>query len=899
MRKYLFFIFISNKMITIFIFLSFIKEAFLNLNMIENIENQSFDLEYGVGKNFTNIVPGKYYFYIKARQNQTLDISFTKNNGDINRWIIYEIKEKLGSPILNNSFYPKRTINVNKNIVIDSYSYKCIKLETNYIKIEFPLTSITKYMFGLITCKMSYNLDNGVPKTINNFERDITYFLLLERVKFGQKVNINLSMKYINDNPFKEIYINEYSSQYPYPSYKYNITIESKIVKNNLLNITLSFPIKYKDTSSFDFGFNTNYNIDNIIVNIESKYICYYFINGIPQNISDFITTYPYFFYINAKNKQQAIITLDMSINYKEPFNLDIYEYEQLDYKSNNYIKESSNKKYTVNNYKIEYTYSVSSDKAKYISFCISPSYYIKYISIKIEVGGEAFDLNNGFPINGLNLTARFPYYFSIQMKQYQKANFIISIDKNNILPLNEIYISNYKYIPSTKIEGNKKIISTSYELLSYSRIIDFYIKPTYDVYDASVIINVGGESFDLENSISKSIKNLKSGYPYIFFLNINQYQLANVNITLNNVNKNSSNIINIQERKSETNIRPNISSINNNTIISFSYLVSDSFYSKNLELNLTPIIDINNLEIYAEVGGGRFECNNGFMKNFYNVKSGFPYYFFIDINQFENSSFILTMENTNSNPFDYLVLCECNYYYKITKNTTYNFKTKIENNKLVLHFSYFTNSTKTVAFLIVPKSNIDNLNVKINKGGGYYLLSNSFNYHNYTNIMSGKSYYFSINTTSNYYSNQIVNILFVTNYVNDNQINQIKIYESSSVNILSNSNLYKIDYIPSIKREKDKKKELVYMYSYTIQIYNTKFVIFQITPNYDIDNININYNFNSGYNKKTDSFTIGISCFFISLPLIIIIILTAFFIHKDDILKYKDKKKDSSLIKS
>ena len=153
-------------MITIFIFLSFIKEAFLNLNMIENIENQSFDLEYGVGKNFTNIVPGKYYFYIKARQNQTLDISFTKNNGDINRWIIYEIKEKLGSPILNNSFYPKRTINVNKNIVIDSYSYKCIKLETNYIKIEFPLTSITKYMFGLITCKMSYNLDNGVPKTI-------------------------------------------------------------------------------------------------------------------------------------------------------------------------------------------------------------------------------------------------------------------------------------------------------------------------------------------------------------------------------------------------------------------------------------------------------------------------------------------------------------------------------------------------------------------------------------------------------------------------------------------------------------------------------------------------------------------------------------------------------------
>jgi hypothetical protein len=597
-----------------------------------------------------------------------------------------------------------------------------------------------------------------------------------------------------------------------------------------------------------------------------------------------------------------------MKSNNNAPFNLDIYEYNQINYKYNNYIKQSLNQKYTIINNKIEYTYSITSIDAKYISFCIRPKININYLYVKIEVGGEIFDLKNGIPINGLNLTSRFPYYLFIQIKRYQKANFKLSIDKNSITPLNEIIIyekNSYKYIPNIKTENNKKIISTSHVLLSdFKNAISFYIKPTSNIYDSSVIINVGGETFDLEKGVSKIIKNLKAGYPYVFILNINRNENVNYNIKVNNVNKNPFDSINIKELNSNTNpssittnIQPNVSVINNNTIISTSYVVSSSSFSKYLALNLTSTKDINNLEIKADAGGGNFECNNGFMINLTNIKSGYPYYFFIKINQFENSSLILTMENTNTNPFDYLVLYEYDSNNNNPKNTSHTFKTKIENNKLVLHFSYFTNITKKVAFHIVPKSNIDNLNVTIKNGGGYYPLYNFINY--YRNLISGKSYYFSLNTIPNYnYDNRIVNILFVMTYVNDNQFNQIKIYEYSSNNILSTYNKYTIDYIPSIKREKNSMKELVSLYTYEIQSYQTNYIVFQIAPNYDIDRIDINYNFNSdSENKNTNTFTLVISCFFISLPLFVVIILAAFFIRKDDLIKPNNRRKNSSLI--
>jgi len=867
-----------------------------------DIENPSFELEYGILQNFTNLLPCNYNFFIKCRQSQTIEISFTMNSYSSNQWTIYEVKEKIGPYIINKIINPRIIEENNKAIL--SYSYKCDKLETNYIKIEMPLSTNTKYIVSLFTSKGgAFDLDNGVPKTINGFFGGYTYLLFLKGIECGQKVSISLSMEYINDNPFKETSVSEYSPEYEDSVNKYKI--EPKLEKNNLLNILFSFIIKYEGATSFALCLTPNYDIDYITAKIEANYIYYNFINGIPQNITSFIKPFPYFFYINAKPNQQAIITIDMNYNPNSPFSLDIYEYKQIIYKYNNYIKQSLNQKYTFINNKIEYTYLISSNNANYVAFCIRPKYNINYLLIKIEVGGEIFDLNNGIPINGLNLTARFPYYFSIPIKQYQKANFILSIDKNNITPLNEIYIyeyNSYKYIPNIKIEDNKKIISTSHVLLSNSKnTISFYINPISNIYEGSVIINVGGESFDLDNGISKSIKSLKAGYPYIFFLNINQYKIANFNIKLNNVNKNPFSIINIQELYSKTNpsstfnnIQPNISFIDNNTIISISYQIHDTS-SKYLALNATSIYDINNLEINAEVGGGNFECSNGFMTNLKNVKSGYPYYFFININQFENSSFILTMENTNSNPFDYLVLYEYENYNKNSKNSTHTFESKIENNELILHFSYFTNSYKRVAFHIIPKSNIDNLNVKINNGGGYYSLSKSINY--YRNIISGKSYYFSLNATTNYsYNNPTINILFIMNYVNDNQLNQIKTYEYSSNNILSSYNQYTVDYIPSIKRENNNKKELVSMYSYTIKSHQTNYVVFQITPNNDIDRIDINYDFDSD-NKITNPFIFILSCFFIALPLLIIIILAGFFIRKEDILKADNNRNNSSLI--
>ena len=299
--------------------------------------------------------------------------------------------------------------------------------------------------------------------------------------------------------------------------------------------------------------------------------------------------------------------------------------------------------------------------------------------------------------------------------------------------------------------------------------------------------------------------------------------------------------------------------------------------------MNVTLINDINNLEITCEVGGGIFECNNGFETKLNNIKSGYPYYFFINIFKYENSSFILTMESTNSNPFDYLFLYEYDRFNKMLNHSIYPFETKIENNKLVSYFSFFAYDSKKIVFNIIPKFNVNYVNVEIVNGGGYYSLSSSLKYFN--NLISGKSYYFSIKASNAFDNSQTINILLIMNYVDDNQFNLIHIYEYSTNNIFSAYNKYKNDRVPNIKIENNNEKELVFIYSYKIDFYKTNYVIFKIIPNSNIKRMEINYNFSSD-NKETTSFTLGISYFFISLPLFVIIILTVFFIRKDDILK-------------
>ena len=130
----------------------------------QDIENLSFELEYGLSNNFTNLLPCNYYFYIKCKQSQTVDISFTMNSYVNNQWTFYEVKEKFGQFISNQTDYPKIITDNNKAIL--SYSYKCIQLETNYIKLAMPLSSNAKYIVGLINSKESYYFDNNVPKTI-------------------------------------------------------------------------------------------------------------------------------------------------------------------------------------------------------------------------------------------------------------------------------------------------------------------------------------------------------------------------------------------------------------------------------------------------------------------------------------------------------------------------------------------------------------------------------------------------------------------------------------------------------------------------------------------------------------------------------------------------------------
>jgi hypothetical protein len=174
-------------------------------------------------------------------------------------------------------------------------------------------------------------------------------------------------------------------------------------------------------------------------------------------------------------------------------------------------------------------------------------------------------------------------------------------------------------------------------------------------------------------------------------------------------------------------------------------YQVNDN-NTKEIALKITPNYDFNDITVKIDVDDIVFDISNGVETNVTNLKSGNQYYFFIPSNIFQNVTLLLTMNSTNIDINDYMYV----YEYRNRSKLDYIIETTYKvSSSSVISLSYLVKNyyTEYISFNIIPKQNLDCINVKIDVNNNTFNLSNGVA-KNITNLKAGNEYYFLLPAT-------------------------------------------------------------------------------------------------------------------------------------------------------
>ena len=545
------FTYLVSNVNTKFIALKFTPDYNLNYTSLNSIVDGFYDLSNGVDKNITNLkseIP--YYFFLPSIQLQTLSINLNMSymsTKPFNYTYIYEYENKYSYKYLKGSTQSLSTTTKN-DILISSFRYSVDNYKTKYIALKLILNDNINYIVVNINADGVYDLSNGEDKNITNLKSRIPYYFFLPSI-YLQTASINLNMNFTNTKPFTYLYIYEYGSRYSSTYIKNTSQPLSTITKNNELSSSFTYLVNNYKTKYIALQFTPNYNINYIVIKINADEV-YDLSNGEDKNIQNLKAGIPYYFFLPSIYLQTAFINLNISYMSNEPFTyIYIYEYESK--YSSTYIKNTSQPLSIItknNELSSSFTYLVNNDQTKYIALQFTPNYNINYIVIKINLEG-VYDLSNGKDKNIQNLKAGIPYYFFLPSIYLQTAFINLNISYMSNEPFTYIYIYEYKtrnspsYLKrssqslSTTIKNKELTSSFTYSSNNVdTKYIALQFTPNYNINYIVVKISVEGvyEFFNVEE---KNITNLKSGIPYFFFLPINQFQSAFINLNMNYMN--------------------------------------------------------------------------------------------------------------------------------------------------------------------------------------------------------------------------------------------------------------------------------------------------------------------------------------------------------------------------
>ena len=375
---------------------------------------------------------------------------------------------------------------------------------------------------------------------------------------------------------------------------------------------------------------------------------------------------------------------------------------------------------------------------------------------------------------------------------------------------------------------------------------------------------------FDLENGVSKHQRSsLLTNNTYRFFIQAKQFQNATFLLYIDYHNRETVNIISVEEYSDRNNAKPNKeqnltihyifrTSVSNYATSSYIVSLSNTSY---IAFKIVPKIKISYYDVKIDVINGMFFLSSGEEKLINKAFPGGTYIFYIKAYEQQKVNITLSTDYINYNPFNSVFIYQYQYKNETLHYTASRFLSSISNkktnNQLISFYSYLVSSDKTylfsqtnyLALRIVP-NNISYFIVKIDNPIEYYDLNNGIQ----------KAFYnLKSNTTYIFYGEakpfQLAKIYCETNNLSTKPFDNIIIYELRT----KTYDYYNIKGNEPISFTPNNKKSSIST-SYEISNSYTKLLAFRIKPLYDIDYITVKISIQGSYYYLYDGETKNIT---------------------------------------
>ena len=607
-----------------------------------------------------------------------------------------------------------------------------------------------------------------------------------------------------------------------------------------------------------------------IIMIIVSLFICslsfsdsYFLTAGIPINIPDSEIGDNYYFDIKSSEHSNLTISFTMSNIYKNPFSyIEVQSLSTFDYYTgfNIWKNLTFSTKETNSDLIISASYTV--DELDCITFQIIMTSNIKDFIVKIDEETGTYILNNDSKkIN--YLLSNTSYYFQRNASIDLIINFSLTMDYLDTNPIKNISIYElgdweyHRMIKNTSQaitaikQGNKLLISFSYIVSdSKAKFVEIIVKPSHEIYNVVVKMDLLNEFYDLENRKSITVQNLIPEKNYVFFVNAELYSEIEFSINMDNINDNPFNNTKIFQYKSRDNLfnefssfvsyKYNITKKENKLEISLHYSVSN-YDTQKIGLILQSLSNINYINIQVDVEKGLYELIDG-SRYISNLMTNTSYYFYTDALFVHTLNISFTMNSSSSTPFSSINIYESSEIKDVSRLKTETIPASLKqiDDLLFTSFSYSGSKDycKYIFIEIRPSSIIDSLTAKIVKNVEFNnLIINKPK--TFYNLSSEKFYYF--NMKLEIYSKVIINITLDKVY--DNPFNYSELYNIKN-EMPSFSEFSRISKYDKFTQIIDNKSVITIIYkSYDYGDYYNRYISYAIKPLYNLDSINININ--------------------------------------------------------
>ena len=835
------------------------------LNIIVDSANP-FYIQKGISQKFNNILEYyNYQFFLGVERFQRINVTITAKSTELRPFNHVNITEYLNKTldyyynynIISTPFYYDLKNDIYHQIISINLIYDIqtsnkvslllnFKCDLDYIEIYFESIG------GEII------LDDNKAKNIQNIKENIPYFFSTKTNLFQTSL-ITLRIKNCENNPidyFDICGINENNNLEIGIIEKQIQTKQINDKDKNELIMFYNYQVNNPDITRIGFKIIPKFDLDYIIAKIENMGGTFFMNN---EEIKKFDNIYPeseFYFWVKASQFQKINVNLNINSNKENPINyIDIYEYYCPSINCDIYwhinqliIPEIKHN----NQLSITLSYLVNDINTKYVLFKMKNKKYIESLEIKFNTKGNIYYLKDDTPMYITNIKAGNLSYFFISANKYNELFMQFNFKKEYTDPFKYITINEYenknnvKFIKSSehsyeiKLNQNESnIINLTYKpSCSLSKYIAFIVEANCDIDYLETKIVVGGGCYELNKYIN--INKMIAGTVYYFPIKIKMFQKIEMKIILENIDSiKPFSFANIYEKQKKDGADYNkyhkqslIKILKSSYLEHYFTYTIENFTTNYILMELIPESNIKNLTIKTEIINCDYTLYNGVSKNINKIMENTPYYYYIHSKQFQQVNINLTVDYKQNAPFNYVEIYELidkNAINSAKKyiNKTINFKEN--NNILTTRFDYMIQTVYTnyIIVKILPKTDLDFLNIKMDVGGGYYNLEKDST-KNITNLFPEYSYYCFVLCSK---GEKLNFKLIINSNETEEPFNALNVYEYSNKNYPS---IYLQNSAEKFNTEIKGNQSITFI-SYKTKNKDTNYIALEIIPHYNI----------------------------------------------------------------